>query len=303
MLFAGTGTKTGRIADYPSSANVSPQTTADGLPWFIGQVKANEAWRNTGAGNNVIVAVLDTGIDGNHPDLTDKVVDEVNFTDSQTTGDVNGHGTMTAGLITSYLDNLKGVAGVAYRSYLLNVKVADDNGFVRPESVAQGIIWATDHGANVINLSLTLATPDETVANAISYAWSKGVVLVAAAGNSGSSKPVYPAAYPHVIGVAATDESDHLAKWSNKGNWVSVSAPGVDITSTLPDDGYGVKSGTSYATALVSGEAALLIAVAWNENSDVTINKEVRDAILQNVDVQSVNRVDIADPVAYITRK
>ena len=119
---------------------------------------------------------------------------------------------------------------------------------------------------------------------ALNYAWDKGAVIIAAAGNNFSSTPVYPAAYPNVIAVAATDKDDRLPRWSNRGDWVSLAAPGVDIYSTLPGDDYGYKSGTSQAAALVSGEAALLFTIAADTNGDGNVNDEIRHAIETSCD-------------------
>jgi thermitase len=305
LTASGARTVQGRIADYRVTEDYSPPPAAQPeLPWYIHRVGADTAWGSTAAGQNIIVAVLDTGIDAKHEDLAGKVVAAVNFSSSPTTDDINGHGTLTAGIIAAYTEKLKGATGIAYESRLMNVKVAADNGFVNPGDVVKGIIWAADNGASVINLSLTLSKPSAAIDDAVQYAWSKGVVVVAAAGNSASRKPVYPAASPNVIGVAATDADDCLAKWSNKGDWVSVSAPGVDIYSTLPQDRYGTRSGTSYATALVSGEAALLCAVAADKSGNGLVNDEVRNAILreteQRADGAGMGRIDVARAVKLI---
>jgi thermitase len=284
----GSGSAQGRIADYHVMDDDASQTVATAeLPWYIEKVNADDVWKSTAAGENILVAVLDTGIDAAHEDLAGKVVAGVNFSSGKTSADVNGHGTVTAGIITASFENLKGATGIAYNSSLLNVKVAGDNGFVNPDAVAKGIIWAVDRGAQVINLSLTLSQPSEEVEAAVKYAWEKGAVIIAAAGNSASAVPVYPASSPNVIGVAATDKNDRLTKWSNRGSWISVSAPGVDILSTLPSNKYAVKSGTSYATALVSGEAALLMAIAKDCNGNGRVNDEVRDAILKNTEMRA----------------
>ena len=211
------------------------------------------------------------------------------------------HGTLIAGIISAYTEKIRGATPIAFGSSLLNVKVANDNGFVTPEAVAKGIVWAVDRGAGIINLSLTLSKPSADVEQAVQYAWNKGVVIVAAAGNLASTKPVYPAASPNVIGVAATDQNDKLTRWSSRGGWVSVSAPGVDIYSTLPLDRYAYNSGTSYSAALVSGEAALLLAVAVDRNGDGNSAGEVRDAILRSTEMRAdgagAGRIDVTKAV------
>jgi len=230
-----------------------------------------EAWETTLGNPESIVAVLDTGIDHDNQDLVSKLVGEVNFTSSATSDDLNGHGTHIAGTITQ----------VAPACSLLNVKVADDAGNCRTSEVAEGIVWAADNGAKVINLSLSMiASPN--LEEAVNYAWDKGAVVVAAAGNETSSAPTYPAAYTNCIAVAATDESGSLASFSNHGDWVDVAAPGVCIYSTWLDNQYEAKSGTSAAAAVVSGVAALVFSVAEDTNGSGITSDEVRQAIENN---------------------
>lgn len=230
-------------------------------------------------GEGVLVAVLDTGIDGQHEDLKGKVVASVNFSDSPTALDRSGHGTHVAGIIAAITNNGVGIAGAAPSARLLNVKVADDDGMVWASAVAKGIVWAVDNGARVINLSLAIPGSVPTLEEAVDYAWSRGAVLVAAAGNAGDSAPTYPASLPHVISVAAVDINGKLWDKSNYGDWVCVYGPGVDIYSTLPGNEYGYKSGTSMATAFVSAVAAHLYTVATDANGDGKVNDEVAEAL------------------------
>lgn len=297
-------TQTGHIAGLTVENQVTSTINVNTLPWYIEKINADDAWKATQGGANILVAVLDTGINENHGGLRGKVIESINFTSSRTTNDINGHGTAIASTIAASIENLKITMGIAYNSSLLNVKVADDSGVVQPEAVAKGIIWATDKGAKVINLSLTLSKSHEVVEEAIEYAWSKGVVIVAAAGNTYSNKPTYPASSLNVIGVAATDDNDRLAKWSNRGDWVSVSAPGVDICSTSSDGKYIYKNGTSFSAALVSGEATLLFAVAKDSNSNGFTNDEIKDAIERNTerrtDGTNAGRIDVEKAVEQL---
>jgi len=236
--------------------------------WGVNKIEAPQAWHIAEGNRSIIVAVLDTGIDGDNQDLADKLVAEVNFSDSPTSDDLYGHGTHMAGTI----------AAVAPECQLMNVKVADDAGGCEPSVVAEGIIWAVDHGAQVINLSLcTESSPD--LEEAVHYAWSRGSVIIAAAGNVGTSTPAYPAYYANCLAVAGTDENDSLALLSNHGDWVDMAAPGFNIYSELPQDQYGYKTGTSSAVAHVSGVAALVFSVAEDTNGNGMINDEVRQAI------------------------
>jgi thermitase len=227
----------------------------------------------------ILVAVLDTGIDQQHEDLTGKVAESVNFTDTKTVSDRLGHGTHVAGVIAATANNGIGIAGAAPNARLLNVKIADDKGMVWASAAAKGIIWAVDNGAKVINMSLAIPGTTPALEEAVDYAWSKGVVLIAAAGNTGSSVPTYPASCSHVIAVAATDSSGSLWEKSNHGGWISAYAPGVEIYSTVPGNGYGYKSGTSMATAYVTAVAALTYATVTDVNGDGRVNDEVDDVL------------------------
>jgi thermitase len=234
----------------------------------VSRIEAAQAWQLTTGAEPVIVAILDTGIDEDNQELGGKVIARVNFGNSPTSDDLYGHGTHMAGTIVA----------IAPECQLMNVKVCDDIGRCEASAVAEGIIWAADHGAEVINISLYVkSSPD--LEEAVNYAWSQGCVLVAAAGNEGNSMPAYPAYYTNCLAVAATNENDSLALLSNYGDWVDVAAPGFNIYSTLPGNQYGYKSGTSVAAAHVSGEAALVFSVAEDSNGNGVINDEVRQAI------------------------
>jgi thermitase len=257
-----------------SSYDSSPQATYSlddsyvSERWGVSKIEAPQAWQITRGDQSVIVAVLDTGINKDNQDLADRVVAEVNFTNSPTSDDLYGHGTHMAGTI----------AAIAPECRLMNVKVADDMGKCDPSVVARGIMWAVDHGARVINLSLAMVGSPE-LEEAVNYAWSQGAVLVAAAGNKGTSEPSYPAYYDDCLAVAGTNENNTLALLSSYGDWVDVAAPGFNIYSELPEHKYGYKTGTSAAGAHVSGVAALVFSVARDTNGDGVVNDEVRWAI------------------------
>ena len=225
------------------------------------------------------MAVLDTGIDGDHKDLEGQVVAVANFTVSSTVDDIYGHGTHIAGIIAAISDNDIGIVGVAPECRLMNAKVADDKGRCQASTVAEAIIWAVDNGASVINISIELGEPSPELEDAINYAWNQGAIIITAAGNDGNQAPVYPAYYEKCIAVAATKPDDTLAPLSNYGDWIDVAAPGFNTYSTMPGDNYGYKTGTSFATAYVSGLAALLFDVTTDNNGDGRLNDEIRAAI------------------------
>ncbi len=265
----------GRADDSDSlSYGTSPETaySADdgylGDRWGLTRIEAPQAWEVTRADESVIVAVLDTGIDEDSENLGDRVVAEVTLSSSPTSDDIYGHGTHMAGTI----------AAVAPKCQLMNVKVADDTGKCEPSVVATGIVWAVDHGANVINLSLAMGESAD-LEQAVNYAWNHGAILVAAAGNKGTSKPSYPAYYENCLAVAGTNENNSLALLSSYGDWVDVAAPGFNIYSELPGNQYGYKTGTSSAAAHVSGVAALVFSVVEDTDGNGTVNDEVRWAI------------------------
>jgi subtilisin family serine protease len=235
-----------------------------GAEWHLAKIQAPAAWDLSTGTPDVLVAVLDSGIDGGHPDLLQATVPGYDFVsnDSDTTDDF-GHGTAVAGTIIAAGNNNLGVAGIAYGCKLLPVKVVNASGFAAYSTVAQGIRFAVEQGAKVINLSIAGDTPSSALQSAIDYAWSNNVVVVAAAGNSGNSLPQYPAACNHVLGVSATEPDDSLASFSSFGSSVSLSAPGDNIWTTqiAPAAPYGSWRGTSFASPLVAGAAALLVSV------------------------------------------
>ena len=282
-----------RLKHSPSVEFAEPDATAEAadvpddpsfsLQWGMTKIKAPDAWTTTKGSPSVKVAVLDTGVSLSHPDLQGKVVATRNFSSSSTPDDVNGHGSHVAGIAAAATNNGVGVAGVGYSVDIMDVKVLGDSGSGLYSDMISGITWAADNGANVINLSLGGTMASSALESAVNYAWSKGVVVVAAAGNSASAAPFYPAYYANVMAVAATTDLDKLASFSNYGDWVDVAAPGISIYSTIPG-GYGYMSGTSMASPFVSGLAALLFAQATDTNGNGLLNDEVRSRIQSTAD-------------------
>jgi len=253
-------------------------------------VDAVEAWTVT-TGSGIKVAVLDSGVASDNPDINPKVVARANFSGASTNEDNYGHGTHVAGIVAATADNTIGVTGVCRGCTILAGKVLNDSGVGSSSGLANGINWAVSNGAKVINMSIGVRA-SRTLETAVNNAWSQGVVLVAAAGNGGNQTKIYPGAYPNVIAVAATDNTDAKASFSTYGaSWVDIAAPGVNVYSTFPNHtfvlgtqnkrsfGYDVGNGTSMSSPIVAATAALV----WSSQSGST-NASVRTKVESSAD-------------------
>ena len=307
----------------PNDINYSSQ-------WGLAQVNATDGWDyETGSSNNIVVAIIDSGIDYNHADLTTNIwknlgeipeneidddgngyIDDVYGWDFHSIPEDNQpnegeHGTHVAGIVGAISNNNQGIAGVMWSCQLMAVRVlgdqgsSDEGGYT--SNIAKGITYAVHNGANIINMSLGADSNDFTLKQAIDYAYSQGIVLVAAAGNDNTTIESYPAAYDNVISVGATDTNNSRANFSNYGSWVDIVAPGVDILSTVNgSDGYGNKSGTSMSTPFVSGLAGLILA----KNPLLSPN-QVTNTIRQSADQiewmtgEFIGRINVESALKY----
>jgi len=285
--------------DFVAQALGSPDDPEFVNQWGMVKIQSPQAWDVTTGSSSINIAILDTGVDLDHPDLVSKIINSVDFSNSGTADDVYGHGTHVAGIAAAMTNNGIGVTGLSYRCAIMNVKVLDNNGMGAYSWIISGIIWAADNGARIINLSLGAAYASSGLEDAVSYAWSKGAVIVAAAGNNGDTTPMYPAYYTNCIAVAATDANDATASWSNYGDWVDVAAPGVSIYSTLKDNSYGYLSGTSMASPHVAGLAALLFTMVGDSNGDGFLNDEVRARVETTCDDIGVSGIGSGRINAY----
>ncbi|HVM13144.1 MAG TPA: S8 family serine peptidase [Egibacteraceae bacterium] len=237
-------------------ADVTPNDPWWRYQWGPKNTNTPAAWTTTTGSTAVTIAVLDTGLTPS-AEFSGKVLPGRNVLDGTAdVTDYNGHGTLAASVAAATTNNAGGIAGYCWSCMLLPVKVLASSGTM--SDVADGIVWATDKGADVISMSLGGHSGTTTVQNAVGYAASRGVVLVAAAGNDGSTSPMYPAAYPEVIGVAGSTSSNTLYSWSNYGPWIDVAAPGEHQAIGKDGTVWGY-SGTSSATPAVAGIAGLAL--------------------------------------------
>jgi type VII secretion-associated serine protease mycosin len=250
--------------------------------WALNALKAETVHEKT-KGSGVTVAVVDTGVKSSHSDLSGNVLSGTDYVSPGTSAnDENGHGTHIAGIIAALHNNSRGIAGFAPKAKILPVRVLDRTGSGTSANVAKGIIYAADRGAKVINLSLGSNQSSTAMQSAVSYAISKNVLVVAAAGNGGcgllGAATEYPASYSGVVGVAAVTQSLSRASYSSCGSWVDVAAPGSGIISTMIQNSVGLGcsssanyctlSGTSFSTPYVAAAGALAIARrGWSQST------------------------------------
>lgn len=262
--------KPAQPAPAPSNGRFKPNDPMYDQQYTHKAINSEAGWEVQKGNEDFILAIVDTGVDTAHPDLKAKLLPGFNTVDNtDVVDDGNGHGTHCAGIAAAITNNGTGVAGVAPNVKILPVQVLSKSGSGSYASVAGGIIWAADHGAKVISMSLGGPRGSQVITDAVNHALEKDAMLIAAMGNSGhyNGRKIksYPAATPGVMSVGATDSADKLARFSQIGEWNSVTAPGVSILSTfptyssgMPGTNYGSISGTSMATPAVAGLAALV---------------------------------------------
>jgi subtilisin family serine protease len=291
------------VAFAERDATVSTESVPND-PWWPNEwgpvrVHAAQAWDTTTGSPSVVVAVLDSGVDASQPDLQGALVAGKDIVNNDADpADDNGHGTYVAGIVGARSNNGLGVTSYCWSCSVMPVKVLGADGTGAMSNVASGITWAADHGARVVNMSLGSTSASSTLAAAVSYAQGEGVVLVASAGNYGSTTPVYPAAYDGVIGVAGTDGTDNLYSWSSYGSSVDVSAPGINMT-TGRNGWYGNFSGTSSAAPVVAGLAGLVLSAAPTSSAAEVTAALTSTAVPIGSSVR-YGRVDAAAAVAAV---
>jgi len=261
---------------YAYAQDVIPNDPAWPSQYGPRHINAPAAWEISKGAAGVTIAIIDSGVDFNQLDLAPKLVAGHNYINpDDVPQDDFGHGTQVAGIAAAVTNNDLGIAGTSWGARIMPVKVLDEFGNGTFANLAAGIRFAARHGARVINLSLGGPGFSQTLQGAVNYAAGLGVVLVAAAGNhpSGSSSVLYPAAFPNVIAVSATDMTDNIASFSNSGPEVDLAAPGVDIISVGLDESLVTESGTSFSAPFVSGAAAILLGIPGNRYSSDVIRQ------------------------------
>lgn len=229
-----------------------------GSQWHSSKVRATAAWDNA-MGAGVTIAILDSGVDGAHPDLAANMVPGWNVVGNNAdTSDSLGHGTAVAGTAAAALNNATGVAGVAGRAKIMPIRITDANGYATGSAVAQGLTFAADNGARVANVSFAGVVGNSTIETAAQYMKSRGGLVVVAAGNNGVLESMGPSTT--LIPVSATESNDSVATWSSYGNFVAVAAPGNYIWTTKRGGSYGQYWGTSVASPVAAGVVALMMA-------------------------------------------
>ena len=270
------------LAAHPTVASVEPDVLVEAHQvtpedpewddqWGVQKIRAPEMWSYTTGSEEVVVAVVDTGVDDSQPDLEGRVTAGYDFLNEDSDpADDNGHGTAVASLIAAAGDDT-GIAGMCWACHVMPLKALDEDGIGHVSDAAEAIVYAVDHGADIINLSLGAWFSSAALSAAVSHANDNGVLVVASSGNFGTTEPTYPAAEPGVLAVAATTASDELESFSTYGSWVELAAPGCNVAAVATGTGEGATMefcGTSFAAPLVAGAAALMRSAPAQPDAD-----------------------------------
>lgn len=264
----------------PDNGSISEQREQSVIPndeWFsyqyyLRQINAHKAW-NVTVGDSLLVAVLDTGVDANHPDLQGKVIGRKGK-ELEDLSDSISHGTGVAGLIAAHTNNTEGIAGIAWNTKILSIRITDEFGQARVSDVVAALEDVYNHGAKIAQISLSTNQYSRALEEAIKLAHERGILIVSSGGNSGTNEIRYPADFEDVLGVGAVNKSSEVEDYSTKGEHIKIVAPGSSIYTTSSILGYENQSGTSFAAPQVAGAAALV----WSIIPDITY-KEVMNIL------------------------
>lgn len=258
--------------NFIAQANVTANDPYYGNEWHLAKIQTSSAWAVTTGAASTVIAVLDTGANYSHPDLQGKLLAGYDFVNGDSDpSDDNGHGTGVAGTAAAASNNSTGVTSIAWACPVMPLKVLDAAGSGSYSNIAKAINYAADNGARVINMSFGSTSSSSTLQNAVNYAWNKGVVLIAAAGNNGNNTAVYPAACKNVVAVSATNSNDTITSWSSYGSYVDVSAPGESILTTWGSN-YASVSGTSFSSPVTAATTVLMISIQPKLTNSQTVD-------------------------------
>jgi subtilisin family serine protease len=269
---------------------LNPATVTPNDPWFtnwqgnLKRIDAPNAWSTTTGASNIVIAILDTGVEATHPDLAAKLVPGWNiYNNNSNTSDIAGHGTAVAGTVAASSNNGVGVASVCWKCMIMPIRVTDNSAWASFSSIASGLNWAADHGARVANISYTVSD-SATVTSSAKYFQGKGGIVAASAGNQGTFNN--SSDNPYILTISATDYNNLIYSYSNRGNNIDFAAPGDSFT-TVRGGAYQSVGGTSYAAPLVAGVAALV----FSANPTLTAI-QVKDILKNSADDSGVSGWD-----------
>lgn len=288
-----------KLLPYERIDCLSMQDAMQKAGWGITAFDLPKAWQHA-QGEGVVIGVIDTGCDLDHPDLKNNLLEGKNFIkQGSPPEDDNGHGSHVTGILVAENNDI-GMVGVCPKAKVRPIKALDKRGNGNLLNVAEAVKWAADNGCDILTMSLGAPVKVQQVRKAIQYAAEKGVVTFVAAGNAGNTKEVfYPAAYPETIAIGAVDENFKRADFSNTGHELDFMAPGVDIFSTVPDDWYATLSGTSMACPFAVGVAALVLSYVKSGKADYQL-KTVEDyKNLFRKYTTPVSNGNYTDPIFY----
>ena len=263
--------------NYIARTQWTPNDPRLGQQYAMTKTQAIQGWDAMKGSPNVVIAIIDTGVSKDHEDLAAKLVPGFDFVNNDNDPDDDqGHGTHCAGIAAAITNNGKGVAGMAPGCSIMPVKVLSSGGSGTYEWIVNGITYAANNGAHVLSMSLAGGGTSQAMQDALRAAIAAGALPVAAAGNHGTTQKVYPAGYPECIAVANTDQNDNRNGSSAYGDWVHVAAPGTNIMSCTPGNGYGYSTGTSMACPYVAGLAGL-VKSAWPTATVAQLRNQIQN--------------------------
>ncbi|MBI1859100.1 MAG: S8 family serine peptidase [Candidatus Melainabacteria bacterium] len=263
------------LSNQKDDNSIKPNDQGYASQYYLKQINANKAWDLT-TGDSNLVAVLDTGVDADHPDLVGKVIGRVGKESEDLTDNIS-HGTGIAGLIAAHTNNHEGIAGISWNTMILSIKITDDFGQARVSDVVSALEDVYTHDAKIAQISLSTNQYSQALEEAIKLAESRGIFIISTGGNSGINEVRYPAGFDGALGVGAVNEFNELESYSSKGNHITLVAPGASIYTTSSLFDYEAQSGTSFAAPQVAGAVALIRSVAPSLTC-----QEIRDILIDS---------------------